>query len=550
MKAVLSKCTRCGWSLAAGEVVCSRCGVDLGAADPLRSLGGVRVRSITDTLESELFRRLRTAVLGEYELVGRVGRGGMCAVYLAQDLQLDREVAIKVVIPEMVSGYGIAQERLKREARTAASLAHPNIIPVYAVRETDDLVFLVMQHVRGRPLDVLLRGSGPLPPEIVQSVLHQVGSGLEYAHRRRVVHRDIKPANIMIDDDGWALLMDFGIARVGDGSDITASGAAIGTPCYMSPEQCSGLQATAASDQYSLGIVAYEMLTGRPPFLGDSVASVVTQHLFERPKPIDDVAPECPPQLAAAVSRMLEKSPDQRWPSLKEALGQMGGVAMPYADIGRAQMANLVQEFPAADLEERFATPYSPSVARSDPSGGMGTPEPAARSLARRALTVASIVALSVAVSLTVQRLADRFGASAEPREEGVAAMPDGRPADSAQPAAPPMAPAAVTPSTATATAPPRQTTETRRSNPPPAPRAAAPVGTGTILLGTRGASALLYVDGEARGVIDRLRDWESRAGSVRLSIRAEGCEPWDSTVVVQPGSEVRIGYRTPRCPS
>ncbi len=517
-----SKCPRCAWELAPGEVICSRCGADASHRAERWDDWQEAVRpTLTQTLETQLLSNLQHAVLGEYEIIGRLGRGGMCAVYLARDLTLERYVAIKVVVPELVSGFGIAQQRLRREARTAAGLSHPNIIPIYAVRETRDLVYLVMKYVEGRPLNAVLKQAGPLPVEVVRSILQQIGSGLEYAHRRGTVHRDIKPANIMIEENGWAVLADFGIAKVRDAQEITASGATIGTPCYMSPEQCSGLPATPASDQYSLGVVGYEMLTGKPPFVGDSVASVITQHLFERPAPIVTALPDDPEDVSTTLLRMLEKSPEERWPSLKECLGNLEGTPLPHADTGRAHMAEIVRSVPATDPVGDFSTPHSPAIPAFQ-STGTGTTSSlggsAGVSLARRLTAVVGIVTLSVAASLTISQLTG--GDSTTPANASIQGAP----------------PASVIPTlledsvdgnqAAESRGRPSSTVASPGSRPDP-DREPTPVqGFGTILLGTRGQAAVLYMDDKVQGVINRLHSWPAPPGRLRVSIRAENCEP------------------------
>ncbi|UCG87828.1 MAG: serine/threonine protein kinase, partial [Gemmatimonadota bacterium] len=397
-------CERCQWVLAPGEVMCSRCGADApgGIADSGRRMS-IRDK-LTQTLETQLLGTIRTVVAGEYEILGRLGKGGMCAVYLAQDLQLNRRVAIKVVLPELVSEFGIAQRRLKREARTAASLSHPNIIPVYAVREVNDLVFFVMKHIEGCPLGSAIKERGALPVAAAVSVFRQLASGLEYAHRRGVIHRDIKPANIMLDREGWAVLTDFGIAKVSDGQEITATGAAIGTPCYMSPEQCSGVTATMASDQYSLGIVAYEMLTGNPPFLGDSVAAVITKHLFETPRPLEEMVPDCPPKVSDVVARMLVKNPDERWPSMTDAVEALGAQPAQEVEVGRVHLIELAGSSLGSSGEIEYSTPRSPLSLES--SGQRCTPPVRRRSKLRHLIAQRGKAALGVAVvSLIVSLL-------------------------------------------------------------------------------------------------------------------------------------------------
>ena len=213
----------------------------------------------------EVLQRLRRATLGEFEIGPELGRGAMAAVFLAHETSLDRKVAIKVMSPGMLMDEGMA-ERFKREAITIAHLNHPNIVSVHSVRQAEGLHFFVMRYIRGRALEQVIQHAGRLPIPIVRSILSQVGSALTYAHRSGVVHRDIKPANILIDEDGNAVVTDFGIAKVADQPSETHPGALVGTPAYMSPEQCSGDEVSGSSDQYALGAVAYEMITGSLSF--------------------------------------------------------------------------------------------------------------------------------------------------------------------------------------------------------------------------------------------------------------------------------------------
>src|SRR5437870_963683 len=277
-----------------------------------------------ETERDALLDALRKATLGEYEIQAEVGRGGMATVYLAHDLALDRKVAIKMLAPALLlMGEGMV-ERFKREARTAAALTHPHIIPIYTVKEADRVLYFVMKHVQGRSLDHVIRDVGTLPIPMVQTILAQVGDALGYAHRHGVIHRDIKSANIMLDEDGRAVVTDFGIAKVVQAEGLTMTGVTVGTPTYMSPEQCATRDVTGASDQYSLGVVAYEMLTGRLPFLGESTMAVMYAHFNERPRPVAELRPDCPPNLSTGVMRMLEKDPARRWPSMDDIVA-VGG---------------------------------------------------------------------------------------------------------------------------------------------------------------------------------------------------------------------------------
>ena len=332
----------------------------------------LRVNSPLSTMRADaLLQALRDATLGEYEVLGELGRGGMATVYLAHDIALDRKVAIKFMSPTLMAGEGMA-ERFKREARTAGQLSHPHIIPIYAVREHGELLYFVMKFIGGRSLDSIIREVGPLPIPMVQTILQQVGSALGYAHRRGVIHRDVKPANVMLDADGWAVVTDFGIAKVSETQGLTVTGATVGTPSYMSPEQCAAKELTGASDQYSLGVVAYEMLSGKLPFVAESVMAVMYAHFNEPPPLVALARTDCPPALAEAVMRMLEKDPAHRFPSMEAATAAAGAAPLAPDDPVRTQMITLAAKGESMQLLERFSTPVShPSVAdRAVSTGG------------------------------------------------------------------------------------------------------------------------------------------------------------------------------------
>ncbi len=358
----MSTCSACGTAVTAGSLYCSRCGRQV-ANDPSSEPTTQLRRPSDETIsvsERRLLDTLRAVTLGEYEILGEIGRGGMSVVFLAHDIALDRKVAIKVMTPALTLMDAGIQDRFKREARTAASLSHPHIIPVYAVKESEDIVYFVMKYVPGRSLESVIGEVGPMPVPVVQTILHQVGSALGYAHRKGVVHRDVKPANIMLDDDGWVVVTDFGIAKVAEQRALTMTGGVVGTPAYMSPEQCAGRQITGAADQYSLGVVAYEMITGRQPFDGGTMINLMYDHCHTDPPPILTRRPECPPELGTAVMRMLAKEPAQRWPSIEEAVAAIGVVSDSQSGIVRTHMLTLARSGSANELLEKFRTPGSP----------------------------------------------------------------------------------------------------------------------------------------------------------------------------------------------
>lgn len=347
-------CARCGQPITPGARFCTRCGSDVSGEQG--NVATARMPSVP--LEESGIDILRRATIGEYEILTELGRGGMATVYLAHEISLDRKVAIKVMAPQLMFGEGMA-ERFRREARTAASLSHPHIIPIYAVKEAGRALFFVMKFISGRPLDDIVRQVGSMPIPMVRAILSQVGGALGYAHRRGIIHRDIKPANVMIDDEGWAVVTDFGIAKVAETHGLTMTGVAVGTPSYMSPEQCAAKEVTGRSDQYSLGIVAYEMITGKQPFVADTAMAIMWQHFNDPPKPIRELRPDCPPELEAAVLRMMEKQPDKRWPSIEDATAAIGATPLAHDDPIRLQMIGLAKSSLNQRLLDEMKTPTS-----------------------------------------------------------------------------------------------------------------------------------------------------------------------------------------------
>src|SRR3979409_424438 len=281
----------------------------------------------------ELGTHVAQVLSANYELETEVGRGGMGIVYCARDKRLKREIAIKVLPPELSFRADIRQ-RFLREAETAAPLNHPKLVPIYTVERRQKLVYFVMAYIKGDNLGQRLQQHGPIPPVEVRRILKEVADALSYAHNRNVIHRDIKPDNIIIDEDtGRAMVTDFGIARAltdsGD-SRLTATGMAIGTPAYMSPEQSAGDHAIdGRSDLYSLGVVGYQMLCGQPPFVASNTPSMLVKHLSERPIPVDERWPDLPPDLSRAVMICLEKDPNDRFPSAAAFSAALSGGAMP-----------------------------------------------------------------------------------------------------------------------------------------------------------------------------------------------------------------------------
>ena len=379
-----------------------------------------------DHYKQDLVEELRRATLGDYEILTQLGEGGMATVYLAHDIQLDRKVAIKVMSPALLSGQGMV-ERFKLEARTAAKLSHPHIIPIFAVKEVGKMLFFVMKFVEGRPLDSIIKEIGKVPLPMVMTIMTKVGEALGYAHRNGVVHRDIKPANIMIDVEGLPVVTDFGIAKVADHQGLTMTGATIGTPTYMSPEQCASGEITGASDQYSLGIVAYEMLTGTAPFRADSLMTIMYMHCNEEPAAVTELRADCPPVLRDAVLRMLEKAPADRWESMEEMVAAVGGATtLAFDDPIRTQLVGLALEGASHKAIERISTPRSPmplldggGPAAAPQAGATVVEAPAKKSGSKLWLGVGGIAIVSAAIALGVLRPWSGSGDAGTPTQGG-----------------------------------------------------------------------------------------------------------------------------------
>jgi len=260
------------------------------------------------------FLDLQAALAGEYSLQRELGRGGMGVVYLAREVQLDRDVAIKV-LPAHLAGAPSARERFLREARMAAGLSHPHIVPIHRVGEAGGFVFFVMSYVEGETLGERLRTRGPLAPGEAMRVLREVAWALAYAHGRGIVHRDVKPDNILLEaETGRALVTDFGIAQGNaDPVPTTDSARIFGTAHFMSPEQAAGQPLDGRSDIYALGVVGYVAVSGRLPFESPNLPALLLRQATEQPSSVMRAAPGLPPALGAAIDRCLARDPDDRF---------------------------------------------------------------------------------------------------------------------------------------------------------------------------------------------------------------------------------------------
>ena len=300
-----------------------------------------------------LLSTLREHLAAEYEVERELGRGAMGVVYRATERELGRAVALKVLPPALATTDAIA-ERFKREARLMASLDHPNVMPVYRVGQAGGVPFMTMKLVEGRSLEAILAEQGALPLPVVLVVLRAAAAALAAAHERGIVHRDVKGGNILVDADGRILVTDFGIARAADDASLTATSTIVGTPYFMSPEQCAGKRVGPASDQYSLGILAFQMLSGSVPFDAESLAGIMHHHFFTPVPDLGAMRDGLPRPLLEVVDRALAKEPERRFASTHDMVEALDAVPLDLASRrdGEATLRSLAR----GDAVPRVAT--------------------------------------------------------------------------------------------------------------------------------------------------------------------------------------------------
>ncbi len=304
------KCPQCQTDISDDSRFCSKCGTPVSAGERIVFSKTQTILRPMEELSPE------TLLAGKYRLLKIVGRGGMGIVYKAEDTKLKRWVALKFLPPELVQSPE-ARERFANEARAAASLCHPNICTIYEIHDEGEKPFIAMEFIEGQSLKASV-AKNPLSIEKTLDLAVQVSEGLEEAHKKGIIHRDIKSANIMVTDKGQAKVMDFGLAKVKGGTLLTREGTTLGTVAYMSPEQALGRDLDQRTDIWSLGVVLYEMLSGRLPFTGDHEASILYTVVHEEPKPLKAVKPDIGPELRQIVSHALKKNPEARYGSAAE----------------------------------------------------------------------------------------------------------------------------------------------------------------------------------------------------------------------------------------
>ncbi|MXV91080.1 MAG: serine/threonine protein kinase, partial [Acidimicrobiia bacterium] len=313
---------------------------------------------------------------GRYELRRRLAQGGMATVYLARDRQLDRQVAIKMLHPQFASDPTFA-ERLRRESRAAAGLSHPNIVGVFDWGRQGERYFIVMEYVSGHSLAEIIAARGTLGPEAAAAIAFEVAAALAFAHRAGIVHRDVKPQNVLLSTDGHVKVTDFGIATMvgaGPSAGLTETGSVVGTAAYLSPEQAQGEPTDARSDLYSLGVVLYEMLSGHPPFRGDTPVAVAYQHVQDPPVPLGEIAEGVPKALEGITMRLLAKDPDDRYERAEDLRRHL--------QIVRERLEELPPEPPPPPAAPPPARPPAhprPPPPPRPPGGGRPPPRPGPR---------------------------------------------------------------------------------------------------------------------------------------------------------------------------
>jgi predicted Ser/Thr protein kinase len=312
------QCRRCATVVPDGALFCHICGEEIES----EVAGGVHAR---------LRERLSRVLDGRYHVLDLLGAGGMGVVFLAEDVEHQRKVAIKVLSPEL-SGDASVVARFAREARTAASLEHPGIVRIYGEASERGLHYFVMQHVEGRSLDELLRAEPRLPIALVTGVLREAAAALAHAHSHGVVHRDVKPENIMLDPEGRVLLADFGISKLSRAASgattmpkLTQTGGVIGTPHYIAPEHALGQPVDGRADQYALAVVGFQMLAGRVPFDDETSPAILHLHINTAAPRLASLRPDVPPHLEAAIARAMSKAPGHRFPTMEEFAAAVAG---------------------------------------------------------------------------------------------------------------------------------------------------------------------------------------------------------------------------------
>src|SRR5919197_175689 len=489
MSPELVTCPRCSTELPAGDGPCPRCGATAGDRDR-RS----RDRTPDNLLPQELLAALRRDLSKDYQVNDLLGRGGMSFVFLAQERELNRQVAIKVLPLQLMSGGDFA-ERFEREGKISASLDHPNIVPVFRVGSSCTFLWYTMKRIRGRSLEQIITERGGLPLAEFLSIVQQVGSALHYAHRQGVVHRDVKPANVMIEDSGWAVVCDFGIARAFGSVSLTQTGASIGTPRYMAPEQGEGQPVDGRSDQYSLAILTWEALTGALPFDGESVGELIRKHLLEPVPRLAAIRPDLPSHVSDAIYRAMSKKPAERFADVATFVRALGGEASAGGRVSAA-FANITTPLAKASAGDAPTLRFNPR---------------------RRRAVTASVVAGALLIGAGVW----------------VALRPGTATNDALSPAPDTIARHDAATDTPRVTGPARSRETVARP------------ARFRLSISTK-PTGMLYLDGQQIRSTP-VRGLNAAAGRHRIQVKRDGYTPFDTVLTAQPGQDIKLTRRALR---
>lgn len=467
---------------------------------------------------SGLIDRIRLTLSGDFEVESELARGGMAVVYQARELALGRTVALKVLSPELAA-HTRAAERFKREARMVAELDHPNIVPVYRVGQIGDLLFIAMKFIEGHPLGKIVEAQGALPVPVVIHVLRAAARALEYAHERGIVHRDVKGDNILVNTEGRVLMTDFGVALRISEVTLTADGSVIGTPAFMSPEQCAGKRAGPQSDQYSLGVVAFSMLAGSTPFASETLAGYIQHHLSTPAPDLRQVRADIPLSLIQIVTRALAKEPRDRFATtraMREAIE-----AVPLSATEEREAQETLRRLAQGDRLARVSVHFVPPVA-----GARTLVLPRERRRRRQAAVAAAagaVLATTAFLWAKAQQTAPQAVAASRPDSVSLTAQRE-----------------TALDTGGVAAAAPAETGGERGAP------SAAPVATGRLRISVIPGEAEILVDGRrvGQGV---LFDYRLTAGRRRIRATAPGYLPWDTLLTVAQDSLHNFGRVTLR---
>jgi serine/threonine-protein kinase len=505
------ECVKCHTPLPDGSKFCLACGADVTGGGTMGATGATQ----------GLMQRLQRIVEGKYRVDRMVGKGGMGAVFLAHDLTLEREVAIKVLPPDISMDEQIVK-RFQQEAKTAAKLDHTNIIPIYRVESEGGLNYFVMKYIAGTSLEDVIDQKQQLTIDYIQRVLWEAACALGHAHQRSVVHRDVKPANIMFDHDGRVMLTDFGISKaLQAASGFTGTGMIIGTPHYMAPEQAKGGTVDGRADEYSLAVVGYRMITGELPYTGDSVHTILYKHIFEEVPSAAAKRSDAPQFLTAAISRALSKEPEQRFATMEE----FATAVWPEQPVAAPRKSGTASKAPRRPPPRRTASADAPTEVTNAPTtpiprGGMKLGDkPKKRSSIGVVVGALVVVAVGVGGYLALGRKSEALPPAAPP------------------PSLPPAAPVATPPPP---TAPRRGNDSRRQTTPPPAPPPAA-AAQGYITVNSE-PPGTVFIDGRDVGSVPVIEE-PVPVGRHTIRVERPGYKTKSETLDVPANNPVRRRY-------